>query len=337
MAPSAAQWDRLLTILSNDNELLHCNFTAPLGAVRVPRRWVEIAIELNAMGGASKTGEKWKDSWINLRGRARDALRKQMNYLHGTGGGPEVDLAGLGLSPLYQRVINLTGFRAALGTGCPNPLQIQLNLAQAAVAPPVPAVAAAPPVPAEAAAPPLPAVAVVPPVPAEAVAPPVPAVAVVAVAPPVPAVAVAPPVPRSFVGEASLIPLHSVSHDLSNEWASFIELDQWKDDTIVIDDDNDVLVGAAPPLVPKPEIKQEEFAASDGEENESLCYPMPQGRNGNNKLQDTIEQVAAVSRHPRLEEQLCDIAHGNTMIMRNLIAVVSLLKEDLTLPSDHNA
>jgi len=47
--------------------------------------------------------------------------------------------------------------------------------------------------------------------------------------------------------------------------------------------------------------------------------------------------VAAVSRHPRLEEQLCDIAHGNTMIMRNLIAVVSLLKEDLTLPSDHNA
>ncbi|KAK3909720.1 ATP-NADH kinase YEF1 [Frankliniella fusca] len=293
MAPSAAQWDRLLTILSNDNELLHCNFTAPLGAVRVPRRWVEIAIELNAMGGASKTGEKWKDSWINLRGRARDALRKQMNYLHGTGGGPEVDLAGLGLSPLYQRVINLTGFRAALGTGCPNPLQ--------------------------------------------AVAPPVPAVAVVAVAPPVPAVAVAPPVPRSFVGEASLIPLHSVSHDLSNEWASFIELDQWKDDTIVIDDDNDVLVGAAPPLVPKPEIKQEEFAASDGEENESLCYPMPQGRNGNNKLQDTIEQVAAVSRHPRLEEQLCDIAHGNTMIMRNLIAVVSLLKEDLTLPSDHNA
>ncbi|KAK3911429.1 Bifunctional protein GlmU [Frankliniella fusca] len=256
MAPSAAQWDRLLTILSNDNELLHCNFTAPLGAVRVPRRWVEIAIELNAMGGASKTGEKWKDSWINLRGRARDALRKQMNYLHGTGGGPEVDLAGLGLSPLYQRVINLTGFRAALGTGCPNPLQI---------------------------------------------------------------------------------PLHSVSHDLSNEWASFIELDQWKDDTIVIDDDNDVLVGAAPPLVPKPEIKQEEFAASDGEENESLCYPMPQGRNGNNKLQDTIEQVAAVSRHPRLEEQLCDIAHGNTMIMRNLIAVVSLLKEDLTLPSDHNA
>ncbi|KAK3911431.1 SH3 domain-containing protein [Frankliniella fusca] len=266
--PSDVQWDALINYIAPDPEMLNGAMTNPNGKARLNRKWESLSYIVNAADpeSAQKTGKGWKNAWNGLKGRARKSYRDRV-LLTWVQGMPLPDPYKVdGMSENYRRVVQLTGVQAAMASvKIPQKSQDPDDPAQVDQSPEA---AVAPPVPAEAVAPPVPAVAVVPPLPAVAVVPPVPAVAVVAVAPPVPAEAVAPPVP--FVGEASLIPLHSISHDLSNEWASFIELDQWKDDTIVIDDDNDVLVGAAPPLVPKPEIKQEEFAASDGEENEVI-------------------------------------------------------------------
>lgn len=42
----------------------------------------------------------------------------------GTGGGPAPDVIGLGLRPIYERVIQLIGVTAAVGTAAVNPLQV---------------------------------------------------------------------------------------------------------------------------------------------------------------------------------------------------------------------
>lgn len=63
-------------------------------------------------------------SWISLRGRAREAFRRLAKYRCGTGGGPLGDFVGLGLSPLYEQVLDLTGVTAAVGHDAPNPLQV---------------------------------------------------------------------------------------------------------------------------------------------------------------------------------------------------------------------
>ncbi|XP_052125101.1 uncharacterized protein LOC113213056 isoform X2 [Frankliniella occidentalis] len=143
MGPSDAQWSKLLQLIAGDKELLHTQFLAPGGVVRVPAKWEAIAIELNKIPGCKKTGEKWHAAWIGLRGRARQALRLKNAYRQRTGGGPSANVAGLKLSELHQKVINLNGTTAALGTGCPNPLQ--LNLARDRAAAPEDAVNAAAP------------------------------------------------------------------------------------------------------------------------------------------------------------------------------------------------
>ncbi|XP_034248982.1 uncharacterized protein LOC117649906 [Thrips palmi] len=132
--PSPQQWTALLGLIANDAELVHGEFKGPLGVVRVRRRWDEIAQILNAMPNApvQRDGEKWKSTWISLRGRAREAFRLLAKYRAGTGGGPLAEFVGLGLSPLYEQVLSMTGTRAAVGSNCPNPLQIQLNIAAAA-------------------------------------------------------------------------------------------------------------------------------------------------------------------------------------------------------------
>lgn len=40
------------------------------------------------------------------------------------GGGPPPEVAGLGLNPIYVRVLDLAGTVAAVGNRVPNPLQV---------------------------------------------------------------------------------------------------------------------------------------------------------------------------------------------------------------------
>lgn len=59
---SPAQLTALIGLIAGDRELIHGEFEAPLGVVRVRRRWEEIAQVLNALPNApvQRNGEKWK-------------------------------------------------------------------------------------------------------------------------------------------------------------------------------------------------------------------------------------------------------------------------------------
>ncbi|XP_034232895.1 uncharacterized protein LOC117640481 [Thrips palmi] len=133
MGARPEQWNCLMDILAHDKELLHGDFKGPNGVIRTRQRWEDIAAVLNQIPGDQKDGAGWKESWNKLKLRARDACRKRAAYMAGTGGGPVASIVGLGLSALHERVINLTGLKAALGSHAPDPLQIQLDMAQAEV------------------------------------------------------------------------------------------------------------------------------------------------------------------------------------------------------------
>lgn len=55
------QWNLLLDEIGPDPELLSGDFTAPNGIVRVPQKWRDVSDKLNALPGAHKSGEKWKE------------------------------------------------------------------------------------------------------------------------------------------------------------------------------------------------------------------------------------------------------------------------------------
>ncbi|XP_034239382.1 uncharacterized protein LOC117644222 [Thrips palmi] len=122
---SYAQWKALMLAVSNDVELLHGEFTGPLGAVSVQNKWEAIAATCNSIpGGANRNGTLWKKGWTKLKGIARKAYAEKAKYMGGTGGGPAPELVGLGLKPLHVDVMKLTGIKAAVGTGAQNPLQV---------------------------------------------------------------------------------------------------------------------------------------------------------------------------------------------------------------------
>ncbi|KAE8743386.1 hypothetical protein FOCC_FOCC010991 [Frankliniella occidentalis] len=120
--PTEAQWNRLLDAVSVDREL-QGEFMGPGAAGRMTAKWEQLAAALNAMGGAFKTGEKWKEAFQNLRYRAKRQYADRSRYTRGTDGGPP-PAASLGLSPVYQRVLAHVPLQNIIGNpGVPAPLQ----------------------------------------------------------------------------------------------------------------------------------------------------------------------------------------------------------------------
>ncbi|XP_052130890.1 uncharacterized protein LOC127751412 [Frankliniella occidentalis] len=119
--PSDDQWNTLIDLIAMDKEILHGQFLAPGGVQRTHQKWEDIAAIVNSVPGATvtKDGEQWRLAWVGLRSRARTSLRNMSAYRNGTGGGPDVDVAGLAISKLYKRVLGLTGITAAVGSRCP--------------------------------------------------------------------------------------------------------------------------------------------------------------------------------------------------------------------------
>ncbi|KAK3926353.1 Protein SIEVE ELEMENT OCCLUSION B, partial [Frankliniella fusca] len=117
--PSEDQWETLLKLIEDNKELLYGQFLAPGGVVRTRLKWEEIAATLNNVPEAS--------AWFGLRSLARSNLGLIAAYRNGTGGGPAIDIAGLAMSALHKKVLNLTEITAAVGTNCPDPLRIQLE------------------------------------------------------------------------------------------------------------------------------------------------------------------------------------------------------------------
>ncbi len=62
LAPSDAQWNKLLNIVSDDTEMRTGQYTdGAQGKARLGRKWLEAAKEINAEGPEKKNGNQWKD------------------------------------------------------------------------------------------------------------------------------------------------------------------------------------------------------------------------------------------------------------------------------------
>ncbi|KAK3909878.1 Holo-[acyl-carrier-protein] synthase [Frankliniella fusca] len=116
-------WNRLLDAVAIDREL-QGEFMGPGAARRIQGKWEQLAANLNAMGGAFKTGDKWREAFANLRNRAKRQYADRSRYLRGTGGGPPPP-ASLGLSHTYQRALAFVPQDQLFGVqGIPAPIQV---------------------------------------------------------------------------------------------------------------------------------------------------------------------------------------------------------------------
>lgn len=74
----------------------------------------------------------WFQAYANLKQRARKAYSDRLNYIRGTGGGEEPDLAGMGISDVYMKCLSICGTVTASGNlSVPNALQVMFALSYA--------------------------------------------------------------------------------------------------------------------------------------------------------------------------------------------------------------
>ncbi|XP_052122503.1 uncharacterized protein LOC127749221 [Frankliniella occidentalis] len=119
--PTEKQWMRLMDVVATDKEM-QGDFQGPGAAGRVSAKWETLAATLNALGGAFKTGEKWKEAFNNLRNRAKRQYNDRVRYMGATGGGPPPPQQ-LGLNAVYQRVLQFVQKEQLHGNAVPVPLQ----------------------------------------------------------------------------------------------------------------------------------------------------------------------------------------------------------------------
>ncbi|KAK3923125.1 Squalene--hopene cyclase [Frankliniella fusca] len=122
--PSERQWMALLDAVAMDREM-QGEFLGPGAVGRVTAKWETLAAHVNSLGGAFKTGDKWREAFNNLKNRAKRQYADRSRYLRGTGGGPPAPSA-LGLCPVYQKALNFVQLHQVIGQqGVVAPLQQQ--------------------------------------------------------------------------------------------------------------------------------------------------------------------------------------------------------------------
>ncbi|KAL0808780.1 hypothetical protein ABMA28_012460 [Loxostege sticticalis] len=113
MRTSAHQYDLIVTYMEQ-----HGDITKPLsnnaqGKLRALQKWAELQHILNADGsGDSKTIDKWKKVWADLKNNTKKKAARIHKSVCGTGGGPATTLK---LTPLEERVLNIIGVQVATG------------------------------------------------------------------------------------------------------------------------------------------------------------------------------------------------------------------------------
>ncbi|KAK3931047.1 Ribosome-recycling factor [Frankliniella fusca] len=129
--PTEKQWMRLMDVVAADRGM-QGDFQGRGAAGRVAAKWETLAATLNAMGGAFKTGEKWKEAFNNLRNRAKRQYSDRVRYMGATGGGRPPQQ--LGLNAECQRVMQFVPREQLHGNAVPVPLQVRIQSLQAQLA-----------------------------------------------------------------------------------------------------------------------------------------------------------------------------------------------------------
>ncbi|XP_049302085.1 histone deacetylase complex subunit SAP130-B-like [Bactrocera dorsalis] len=120
--------------------------------------WSELADNLNALRGPTRSAAKWKESLMHWKHQLRSRARKLKTHAQATGGGPPIS----GMTPFEEQAI--TTFGAAAVDGLPGVatlghqvLPLYINTLEAPASSPTPTVASPAPAPSLAVASPVPA------------------------------------------------------------------------------------------------------------------------------------------------------------------------------------
>ncbi|CAG4988666.1 unnamed protein product [Parnassius apollo] len=85
----------------------------PHGRLWCIRKWKELSDLLNSQGiGESRSEEKWRKVWSDLKNNTKRKWAKINKTAHGTGGGPALKMC---LTDLENRVLSIMGVEAATG------------------------------------------------------------------------------------------------------------------------------------------------------------------------------------------------------------------------------
>ncbi|XP_063361555.1 uncharacterized protein LOC134650529 [Cydia amplana] len=112
MRTSTSQFQLLVDYMQKHGDLSKPN-DGPHGKQLNTRQWAELTQLLNADAtGVTKNTDKWRKVWSDLKNNTKKKAARIFRAGAGTGGGPACTLK---LSDLEQRVLAITGTRAATG------------------------------------------------------------------------------------------------------------------------------------------------------------------------------------------------------------------------------
>ncbi|KAJ8728931.1 hypothetical protein PYW07_006627 [Mythimna separata] len=110
---SNEQLEELLDYLAEHTTLVKGVGLGSRSKESIDRQWNDLARKLNAFGsGSSKTGDRWKKYWADLKHKSKSRLAKRRQDALGTGGGPSTQED---LSEVDKKVLAIIGDQAVYG------------------------------------------------------------------------------------------------------------------------------------------------------------------------------------------------------------------------------
>ncbi|CAG9786538.1 unnamed protein product [Diatraea saccharalis] len=112
MKTSATQFEMIVSFMETHGDINKPTKTAQ-GRMKAIKEWENLTNFLNSDAtGETKTTEKWKKVWSDLKNNIKKKAAKIHKAAYGTGGGPALQIR---LTELEERVLNIIGPQSATG------------------------------------------------------------------------------------------------------------------------------------------------------------------------------------------------------------------------------
>ncbi|KAJ8704007.1 hypothetical protein PYW07_013301 [Mythimna separata] len=110
---SNEQLEELLDYLADHSTLVKSVGLGSRSKESIDRQWNDLARKLNGFGsGSSKTGDRWKKYWADLKHKTKSRLAKRRQDALGTGGGPSTQED---VSEIDKKVLAIIGDKSVYG------------------------------------------------------------------------------------------------------------------------------------------------------------------------------------------------------------------------------